>query len=77
MATLTRFALELTIMRMATLTRFALELALELTIMQVLGFILLTDLMTELMELTQVVWSYPQRSFRTRTLCIALSARCG
>ena len=43
----------------------------------VLAFTLLTELMTELMELTQVVWSYPQRSFCTRTLCIALAARCG
>ena len=35
-----------------------------------------TELMA-LMTLTQVVWSYPQRSSCTRTLCIALSARCG
>ena len=76
-----RFTFRFTLLTelMALLTEL-MELALLTELMELAQVVLASTLRTELMALmtlTQVVWSYPQRSSCTRTLCIALSARCG
>ena len=60
--------------------RFTFRFALLTELMELAQVVLASTLRAELMALvtlTQVVWSYPQRSSCTRTLRIALSARCG